>query len=250
MPPIRHLCRIFSCAFLATGLAGAHETSLPEVADSQTLKTYEAPSTSFFSAIWSLPIFRIFSPVTPAVGQFAPVAHLVQEFSGCEVQPLADIQDEQALSFENAAGTFAVVDVDGLTGQAQVALARFQRLVSSAGGTVSITSAYRPAAYQDHLQSVWDKWMVELRDNTDIDCQELRAEVGGEFRKHALLESQRPATTSDHTRGLSFDANVHLPVIKTRRGKRLIAGLDSLARRAGLRRPHIAQDPVHFRLVN
>jgi hypothetical protein len=202
------------------------------------------------STIWSLPIFRFFAPVAPSVGQFPPVLGLVQEFSSCEVQPLSEIQDEQALSFENSAGTFAVVDVDGLTAQAQVALAQFQRLVSSAGGTVSITSAYRPAAYQEHLQSVWDKWMVELRDNTDARCQELRAEVGGEFRKHALLESQRPATTSDHTRGLSFDANVHLPVIKLKKGKRKIAGVDFLALQAGLRRPHIAQDPVHFRLVN
>jgi D-alanyl-D-alanine dipeptidase len=166
------------------------------------------------------------------------------------VNPLSEINDEQGLAFENAAGTFAVVDVDGLTAQAQMALARFQRLVSSAGGTVAITSAYRPAAYQEHLQSVWDKWMAELRDNTDFACQELRAEVGGEFRKHGLLESQRPATTSDHTRGLSFDAIVQLPVVRAKRAKRVVVGIDTLALRAGLRRPHIAQDPVHFRLVN
>jgi hypothetical protein len=30
----------------------------------------------------------------------------------------------------------------------------------------------------------------------------------------------------------------------------VVAGIDTLALRAGLRRPHIAQDPVHFRLVN
>ena len=248
MPRLRHLCQIFSCAFLTTSFAVANETPLPLVAETQSLRTYEAPS-SFLSVIWSLPIFRFFAPLPPPVAEFYTVPELVQEFAACEVDPLADIEDEQALSFEESSGTFAVVDVNGLTAQSQMALARFQRLVSSAGGTVSITSAYRPAAYQQHLQSVWDKWMVELRGNTDPDCQGLRAEVGAEFRKHTLLESQRPATTSDHTRGLSFDANVHLPLIRTKKGKRRIR-IDTLAIRAGLRRPHIAQDPVHFRLVN
>jgi hypothetical protein len=246
VPRFRHLCQIFSCAFLATGFALANQTSLPQVTESQTLKTFEAPS-SFFSAIWSLPIFRLFAPIAPPVAEFVPVPDLVQEISACPVTPLQEIEDEQALSFENSSGSFAVVDVDGLTAHAQVALARFQRLVSSAGGSVSITSAYRPAAYQEHLQSVWDKWMVELRSNTDPDCQQLRAEVRDEFEKHTLLESQRPATISDHTRGLSFDANVRLP-FRRPKGKR--AGVDALALRAGLRRPHIAQDPVHFRVVN
>jgi D-alanyl-D-alanine dipeptidase len=248
VPRFRHLCQIFSCAFLATGFALANETSLPQVTESQTLKTFEAPS-SFFSAIWSLPIFRLFAPIAPPVAEFVPVPELVQEISACDVAPLQEIEDEQALAFENSSGSFAAVDVDGLTAQAQVALARFQRIVSSAGGSLSITSAYRPGAYQEHLQSVWDKWMVELRRNTDPDCQELRAEVRDEFEKHTLLESQRPATTSDHTRGLSFDANVRLPFIRSKKGKRRI-GVDALALRAGLRRPHIAQDPVHFRVVN
>ena len=69
MPRFRHLCQIFSCAFLATSFAAAHETSLPQVTESQSLTTFEAPS-SFFSAIWSLPIFRFFAPVPPPVADF------------------------------------------------------------------------------------------------------------------------------------------------------------------------------------
>ena len=36
-----------------------------------------------------------------------------------------------------------------------------------------VTSAYRPSAYQEHLQAVWDKWTFELRDNTSPECQSL-----------------------------------------------------------------------------
>ena len=109
-----------------------------------------------------------------------------------------------------------------------------------------LTSAYRPAAYQGHLQAVWDKWMLELRDLQTIECQELRSEVEREFLSHGLLETQRPATFSDHTLGTAFDAMVYFP---SGRRKARRVNTDRLARRAGLYRPVRAQDPVHFRLM-
>src|SRR5205085_9754159 len=91
------------------------------------------------------------------------------------------------------------------------ALERFQSNVAAAGGSIILKSAYRPAAYQQHLQNVWYKWMHELRDNEDPACQELRAHVQEEFTRHRLIETQHPVTISDHTRGLAFDATVELP---------------------------------------
>jgi hypothetical protein len=126
------------------------------------------------------------------------------------------------------------------------ALVRFQKVVQSVGGSLDLKSAYRPPAYQRHLQQVWDKWK-QLRNNNVAACQDLRAQVQQEFARHNLLETQRPVTSSDHTRGLAFDAVVVIPA--SARIKRRKATLDSLARSAGLRRPDIGRDPVHFKFV-
>ncbi len=98
------------------------------------------------------------------------------------------------------------LDIDGMAPAAASALQRFQFNVAAIGGFILIKSAYRPAAYQQHLRNVWYKWMGELRDSNDPACQELRAQVEEEFKRHHLIETQHPVTVSDHTRGLAFDA--------------------------------------------
>lgn len=145
-------------------------------------------------------------------------------------------------------GTPGVIDTGGLTPATARALTRFQIAVTSAGGKLDLKSAYRPPAYQEHLQAVWDKWMVELRRHPEKGCQALRAEVGEEFARHHLLEKQRPVSYSDHTRGVGFDAAVFIPVHA--RLKRRRVSLDRLALLAGVRRPDVRHDPVHFRLLN
>lgn len=126
------------------------------------------------------------------------------------------------------------------------ALAKFQHLVASAGGTFSLKSAYRPATYQAHLQQVWYKWM-ELRNDHDPGCQALRAQVQAEFEGHHLIETQKPVNISDHTRGLAFDATVEMP--HGSRETRRAVNLDRLAMMAGIVRPDIRRDPVHYKLV-
>jgi D-alanyl-D-alanine dipeptidase len=165
----------------------------------------------------------------------------------CLVDPLSDVSDPEAVEFEAAVGTSGVINTAGLTSVTARALTRFEQIVLSAGGRVELKSAYRPAAYQAHLQEVWDKWMFELRYNADGACAPLQAYVADEFVRHQLLDTQRPVTSSDHTRGLSFDAAVILPAGARFRRRRV--GIDSLARMAGVRRPAIAADPVHFRIM-
>jgi len=150
--------------------------------------------------------------------------------------------DTGALAFETSTSP----DIENLQPPMARALLKFQRLVSSVGGTFELKSAYRPPAYQQHLQEVWFKWMLELRNNRQPGCQALRAEVADEFSRHHLLERQKPATSSDHTRGLAFDATVILPVAGRIKKRRI--SLDRLALLAGVRRPDIVHDPVHFRL--
>jgi hypothetical protein len=125
-------------------------------------------------------------------------------------------------------------------------LARFEKTVDSIGGEISLKSGYRPPAYQAHLKDVWDKW-EELRDNTQPECQNLRAQVEQEFTGHHLLLTQTPVPISDHTRGLAFDASVILP--PGARLKRRRVNLDSLARLSGFLRPAVIADPVHFKFV-
>jgi D-alanyl-D-alanine dipeptidase len=133
------------------------------------------------------------------------------------------------------------------------ALEKFRRLVTSAGGTFDLKSAYRPLAYQEHLQQVWFKWMRELRFNHQPSCQAIRAQVEDEFTRHKLMPTQMPVTDSDHTRGMAFDAAVMMPMRMVRLKKRRVnvstVSLDRLALMAGLRRPDIRRDPVHFKLV-
>lgn len=160
----------------------------------------------------------------------------------CDVTPLQVI-DDQALAFEK--GTLP--DTADLRPAMAGALKKFQQLVRSVGGTFDLKSAYRPPTYQAHLQAVWVKWMLELRNNPEPGCQTLRSQVGEEFARHLLIETQKPGTSSDHTRGLAFDARVVVP--RAARLKKRRVSLDRLALLAGIQRPDIRRDPVHFELA-
>lgn len=197
--------------------------------------TPETP-TDWLESVWNLPIVRHFlAPLAPVkVAQPAPP---------CGVEPLPEILDAEAIEFEKQEGP----DTAGLLPAMAQALARFRKLVASAGGTFELKSAYRPSAYQEHLQEVWFKWMRELRNNHEPGCQPLRAQVSEEFTRHHLLETQMPVTSSDHTRGMAFDAAVVMP--RTAPARRRRVSLDRLALMAGLKRPDIRHDPVHFKLV-
>src|SRR4051794_7465102 len=155
---------------------------------------------------------------------------------------MAPIEEPAAVSFEVNAGTVSMVDTTGLTQATASALARLQQMVTSIGGRLELKSAYRPLAYQEHLQAVWDKWKT-LKRNRQAGCQALRAEVAEEFSRHRLLETQRPVSNSDHTRGVGIDAALILPA--GARWNRRRVSLDRLAKLVGFKRPDIRHDPVH-----
>jgi hypothetical protein len=219
----------------------SHIVVLASFASAQTASAV-APQTPKETASWTdtlfnLPVVRWLLPpqLPPLPPEPAPPA------ATCGIAPLPAVSDPEALTFEGGNST----DVGGLMPAMARALERFKQLVTSVGGQFELKSAYRPPAYQAHLQQVWYKWM-ELRNNRDLGCQTLRAQVGDEFARHHLLETQKPVTSSDHTRGLAFDAAVTVPpkaVLKKRR-----VSLDRLALLAGIKRPDILHDPVHFKL--
>lgn len=190
--------------------------------------------------LWNLPVLERATLPQPSVAAV--------EYPNCSVEPLPDILDAEAVRFENEEGP----DTGGLLPAMAQALEKFRKLVANAGGTFDLKSAYRPLAYQEHLQQVWFKWMRELRFNHQSGCQALRAEVNEEFTRHKLMPTQMPVTDSDHTRGMAIDAAVMMPrIVRMVAKKRRVTSvsLDRLALMAGLKRPDIRRDPVHFKLV-
>jgi hypothetical protein len=238
---LRPLCVIATVIFSSFGAFAQEATSAPP-----------APATpvSWEDSLW-LPARHFLQSLfeSPAIAAPAPVATVTTTAfdpePGCSVAPLDPIDDTSAKELEASTGS-SVVDVADMVPAAAHALDLFESKVASVGGTMILKSAYRPAAYQKHLQNVWYKWMGELKNNTDPGCEVLRSEVQEEFERHRLIETQHPVAVSDHTRGLAFDATVELPAAKKTRGR---LTLDGLARMAGLLRPAIAADPVHFKFL-
>jgi len=266
--PFLHLSLCLAACGVALFAQNPAENAKPS-----TAAAAEAPA-SWVETLANLPIFHWFAqefrpefsapmppsprpaapPAPNAPAQTAPVTqantNLFSRFfsrsappeAACPVMPLPPITDPVAASFNEE----QTLDTHDLTSGMARALVRFRSLVLSLGGSIELKSAYRPPAYQLHLQQVWDKWM-QLRNNQMAGCQVLKAQVHDEFLRHHLLESQRPVSSSDHTRGLAFDATVVLPRNAHIRRRRVT--LDALARLAGLRRPDILHDPVHFKYI-
>lgn len=202
---------------------------------------------SWLQSIWDLPVFRWLSGLDPLASSDSvpppPIVAVAPPLPPCGVAPLDAITDSAALALESQTGP--AVDLDGLTPRASHALNRFRTLVEKRGGSIMLTSAYRPETYQQHLRDVWFKWM-ELKDDVDPSCADLKAQVGEEFTRHQLLMTQYPVVVSDHTLGIGFDAAVDLPQPRRQRGR---ISLDRLAHLAGMMRPDILHDPAHFRLI-
>jgi hypothetical protein len=194
----------------------------------------DSPSADFIlesvDAVRDLPLVRTSAPMP----------------STCRVAPLPAVEGAEAAAMESGSDGDDAIDTSGLVPAMARALERFRSMIASAGGSFELKSAYRPVAYQTHLQEVWFKWR-ELRFNHDHGCQALRAQVNDEFTRHKLLPTQKPVTDSDHTRGLAFDAAVKLP--RGAQVKRHRVSLDRLALLAGIKRPDVRRDPVHFKLA-
>lgn len=152
----------------------------------------------------------------------------------CPVPPLTPLTDPLALRMEGG----ETVIMEGLTQAMLTAVNCFRNAVTRAGGTLTITSAYRPPQYQQHLWEVWNRYDSLINDRTP-ECSELRSKVIEEFRRHRLLHTQEPGRRSSHSDGVAIDANVTLP-----------AGQDvnTIANNCGLFRPFPHTDPVHFEL--
>lgn len=153
----------------------------------------------------------------------------------CPVPHLTPLTDPLAIRME---GGDRVI-FDGLTTEMRQAVGCFENAISNAEGTFTITSAYRPPQYQQHLWEVWNRY-DSLIYNRSPECSELRNQIIEEFTSHQLLRTQEPAIgRSSHSDGIAIDANISLPVEQNE---------DTIANNCELYRPLPQTDPGHFQL--
>lgn len=148
----------------------------------------------------------------------------------CSVSPLTPLTDLLAIRMEDG----ETVIYDGLTTAMQQSVDCFNDEVFNAGGTLTITSAYRPPQYQQHLREVWDRY-DDLESILDPACDALRSEITAEFQRHRLRA--RPGMTSHHSSGVAIDVTISPGTLN----------VDNIAEGCGLYRPY-SWDPVHFEL--
>ena len=128
----------------------------------------------------------------------------------------------------------AGLDTGNLTAGTQAALQCLRREVSENGGSLTVHSAYRSQAYQDHLREVWDKYQT-VSGWAQGRCPDVRDNVQVEWERHDL--AYRPAAQSQHSTGRAFDASWGV----LNQG----VDIDDLARECSLSRP-VQGDPTHF----
>ncbi|MDH4318299.1 MAG: hypothetical protein OEV64_07900 [Desulfobulbaceae bacterium] len=154
----------------------------------------------------------------------------------CDIPPLTPITDPAAIAFEN--GNRVVTQ--NLTQATLTGLACMRSRVTALGGSMPLSSAYRPVAYQDHLREVWDTWDA-VHNRQETECQAVRDVALAEFQSHHLLRTQRPAAgnpNAPHARGIAIDATlIDLPAGETQ---------DTVAAFCGMYRPWPANDRVHY----
>lgn len=152
------------------------------------------------------------------------------QLATCQVAPLKPLTDPDAIAFENGNR----INTNSANFNLGTELNCLTNAVANAGGSGTLTSAYRPASYQAHLREVYDKHQL-LKNRREPECQTLKTEVEDEFNQHSII--QRPARNSNHSLGNSFDYAIN---------GLTSAQIDSLASSCSLTRPLPVRDRVHF----
>ena len=152
----------------------------------------------------------------------------------CPIDPLKPITDPEAIRMENGEN----VILDKLSTETQTALSCLKGEVAKARGSVSVTSAYRPQAYQDHLYEIFQKRKkVQKIAKKFQQCDALATNLDNENDKHRL--KGKVGKNSKHGKGDAFDAN-WVGISDDQ--------LDTAAKKCSLYRPFPDQsdDPVHI----
>ncbi len=149
----------------------------------------------------------------------------------CPIPDLPNITDPIVQTFEDDPDHS---DTEHLTSRMKTALDCLETAVQNAGGAYSVGSAYRPPAYQAHLQAVWNKWR-ELKVSDNPDCAARRTSITDHKIRHKLR--RRPVDSSYHSLGEAFDMTISgLPDWQ----------VENLSVECHVYIPDPVGDPVHF----
>lgn len=118
----------------------------------------------------------------------------------CSVQPLSKLTDPLALQMEGG----ETVIWENTDPQLKKCADKF---IGKVGGTV--TSVYRPQAYQTHLFEIQNKWCAQgLKSNKSEVCSSLRVDIANEVSKHFGFRWDCGAVaqnSSSHSSGTGID---------------------------------------------
>jgi len=150
----------------------------------------------------------------------------------CPVDPLKPVTDPDAIRMENGDD----VILDKLSTDTQTALSCLRTEIAKSHGTLTVTSAYRSQAYQDHLYEIFDKRKKLSKILKKFpQCEEIFNNIDAENNRHKL--KNKVGKNSKHGKGDAFDAN--WTVIGNEQ-------VDAAAKTCLLVRPFPDDDPVHF----
>jgi hypothetical protein len=135
----------------------------------------------------------------------------------------------------------------------QTAFNSFKTLLISKGDTVTVTSAYRPKAYQAHLYDIYTH-SIQLQNNPAYaniaSCLPIITDLRREQQKHGVCANTTqcnvspPGVCKSHMLGVSIDIQLSGPINN--------AQSSALAATNGI--PLVWQqaqnDPVHYNLIN
>jgi D-alanyl-D-alanine carboxypeptidase len=152
----------------------------------------------------------------------------------CPVAPLTKLTDPDAIALENGGPP----RVDKLTAAFKQNLSCMQAKAAAAGGTLTVTSAWRPQQYQDHFREIFDKWQ-QFQSSPGLknrpECKPTYDQIVAEKQKHGL--QAMVGKTSRHVAGTAFDAIwSNIPD----------STVDQVASQCGISRPWPKKDRPHF----
>ncbi len=117
------------------------------------------------------------------------------------ITPLTPLTDALALQME--AGQSVIWNNPTLRACAN-------KFIGKVGG--SVTSAFRPPDYQNHLWEINDKWCRQnLRSNTDAACSTLKSSIQSEVSKHGLGGCGAVARANNSTHGSGTGVDITGP---------------------------------------
>jgi D-alanyl-D-alanine dipeptidase len=185
----------------------------------------------------------------------SPTTNPVTPTSTCPLAALTPITDPQAKSMEagqTILWTSSISNVQQNLTALQTAYGKFQTAIKSVGDSGTLSSVYRPLAYQTHLYNIYQS-AIQLQnnpnDNSIAACSSIISALKAEEQKHGICTGGghpclvgKPTACAPHVAGIGIDITLTGPVGYSAINATLKQN------NVGLHFQGLSGDPVHFQL--